>query len=43
MSATPDRAQSQTSAKPDSLRSTRAGAIWTALPTYRGISEQLRP
>ncbi len=32
MSATPDRAQSQTGAKPDSLRSTRAGAIWTALP-----------
>jgi len=32
MSATPDRAEAQTGAKPDSLRSTRAGAIWTALP-----------
>jgi protein involved in plasmid replication-relaxation len=32
MSATPDRAQLRTGAKPDSLRSTRAGAIWTALP-----------
>jgi hypothetical protein len=32
MSATPDRAQGETGPKPDSLRSTRAGAIWTALP-----------
>jgi hypothetical protein len=32
MSTTPDRAQTQTGPKPDSLRSTRAGAIWTALP-----------
>jgi hypothetical protein len=32
MSATPDRAQRETGPKPDSLRSTRAGAIWTALP-----------
>ena len=31
-STTPDRAQTQTGPKPDSLRSTRAGAIWTALP-----------
>jgi hypothetical protein len=33
MSATPDRAEARAGAKPDSLRSTRAGAIWTALPT----------
>ncbi len=32
MSATADRAQLETGMKPDSLRSTRAGAIWTALP-----------
>jgi hypothetical protein len=31
-STTPDRAQTQAGPKPDSLRSTRAGAIWTALP-----------
>lgn len=31
-STPPDRAQTQTGPKPDSLRSTRAGAIWTALP-----------
>jgi hypothetical protein len=32
MSTTPDRAQTQPGPKPESLRSTRAGAIWTALP-----------
>lgn len=32
MSTTPDRAQPEAGTKPDSLRSTRAGAIWTALP-----------
>ena len=34
MSTTLDRAQTQMSPKPDSLRSTRAGAIWTALPAH---------
>jgi hypothetical protein len=32
MSATENRAQSSATPKPDSLRSLRAGAIWTALP-----------
>lgn len=32
MSTTPDRAQTRMSPKPDSLRSTRAGAIRSAVP-----------
>jgi hypothetical protein len=36
MSTTPDRAEAQTGPKPDSLRSTRVGAIWTVLPARDG-------